>query len=60
MLGVFANHPDDAFTLDYLAFVTNFFNRRSHFHVNTPETSKFLFLFISVCFLTAFLKVPPI
>jgi hypothetical protein len=36
MFGVFADHPDDPFSLYDLTFITDFFYRSSHFHSLYP------------------------
>jgi hypothetical protein len=36
MFGVFADHPDDPFSLNNFAFITDFFNRSSYFHALYP------------------------
>lgn len=53
MLGIFANNPDYAFTLNNFAFVANFFDGRLYFHFYYLQIETGLplgFLFSSVCY----------
>jgi hypothetical protein len=40
MLGIFANDADNPVSLDYLAFIANWFNTRPDFHPPAPSIAR--------------------